>query len=128
MPTARGYRGSARLRSGANQPGGVETRLQPRKLLVERAQSRQPHRLDVELEFAARLVDRRGGPHFDLLAVLEREIGELGLVPEEDAAHLRLGVLEIEVAVAGRRADEVRDLPRHPDEAQVALDDAVAPS
>ncbi len=102
--------------------GGVEARLEAGILLVEGTESRQPRRLDVELELAARLVDRRGGAHFDLQAVLEREARKLRLVAEEHAAHLRARVLQIEVAVPGRRAREVGYLARHPDEADVAFE------
>ena len=111
------------LALGGEPAGGVETRLQAGELLVERALARQAHRLDIELELAAGFVDRRRGPHFDLLAVLERELRVLRLVPEEYAAHLRLRVLEVEVAMTGRCPGEVRNLPGHPDETQMALDE-----
>jgi hypothetical protein len=53
------------------------------------------------------------------MAVAQREIGELRAVAEEDAANLCLRVLQVEVAVTGRRAREVRDLAADPHETEM---------
>ena len=65
MPTARGYGGQRALALGGEPAGGLEPRLEPREALVQRADAGQPHGVDVELELAARLVDRRRGAHLD---------------------------------------------------------------
>ena len=103
--------------------GRREPRFQALESLVQRADAGEAHGLDVELELAARFVDRCGGADLDGEPVLQRESGELGLLPEEHAAHLRRAVLQIEIAVARGGAREIGDFARHPDEAQMPLDD-----
>ena len=65
MPTARGIRGQRALALGGEPAGGLELRLEAREALVQRAEAREAHAVDVELELAARLVDRRRGAHLD---------------------------------------------------------------
>ncbi len=114
--------GRALARRG--EPAGrLELGLQLREFLVQRADARETHVLDVELEFAARLVDRRRRAHLHLQAVAQRERDVLRLLAEEHAAHLRLRVLQVEVAMAGRGAREIRNLAADPDQAQVPFDD-----
>jgi len=96
--------------------------FQPGETLVQRTEPRKSHRLDIELEFAARLVDRRGRPHLDRRAITEHDVEQLGLVPEKDAANLSLLVFEHEIAMPGRRSGESGDFPTDPGEPQVALD------
>ena len=122
MPIARGKAGSGRFRSGAEPAGRGEARFQALEFFVERADPGEAHGLHVELELAARFVDRGGGANLDRETVLQREAGELGLLPEEHAAHLRRGVLQVEVAMARGRAREIGDLARDPDEAEMPLE------
>ncbi len=96
--------------------------LQPGKTLVQRTEAGKSHRLDIELEFAARLVDRRDRPDLDRRAVTEHDVEQLGLVPEKDAANLGLLVFEHEIAMPGRRSGKSGDFPTDPGEPQVALD------
>jgi hypothetical protein len=48
-------------------------------------------RFDVELEIAARFVERDQHARFDVLAVLESPAEQLRAAAEHDAAHLRGG-------------------------------------
>src|SRR4029450_3632527 len=82
----------------------------------------EPHRLDSELELAARLVQRRNRPHFDREPIFELAVGELGAMPEEHAAPLGRRILQVEVAMTGCSAREVRDFTRHPDEPELSLE------
>jgi hypothetical protein len=52
-------RRQARLAAESNRPSAVEQRLQPEESLVERARAAALHRLDHELQLAARLVHRQ---------------------------------------------------------------------
>ena len=124
IPTARGNAGSGRLRSSREPAGRLEPRLEAGELLVQRAQAGEADRLDVELELAARFVDRRRGAQLDGEAVPEREARMLRLVAKEHAGDLRRGVLEVEVAVPGGGPREAGDLPGDPEQADLALDDA----
>ena len=103
--------------------GRAKARLETLELFVERADASQAHGLDVELKLSAGLENRRCGTDLDGKTVLERESGELRFLPEEYAAHLRRGILQIEIAVSGGGAGEVRDLSRNPAERQVPLQD-----
>ena len=109
------------LARGIEPARGVEARLQSGEAFIQRADAREPCGFDVELELAPRLVEACGGPHLDGDAVLQRKADVLRLVAEEHAAHLRARVLQVEIAVARRRAGEVGDLARDPDQPDVAL-------
>ena len=111
------------LALGSEPAGGLELRLQPRELLVERADAGEPDVVDVELEFAARLVDRGRRANFDAQPVVEGEPDVLRPLPEHDAAHLRLRILEIEIAVAGCGAGEIGNLAADPHEPEVPFDE-----
>ena len=100
----------------------TQPRLQPGKALVQSAQAGQAYRLDVELEFAPRLVDCRGRADLDRCAVAQDHIEQLGLLPEKHAANLGLLVFEHEIAMPGRRAHKAGYFPTDPGEPQVALD------
>src|SRR6185295_13741067 len=109
-PDAPGKGGQLAFALGGKPAGGRKARFQTLELLVEGADPGEAHCLDVELEFSARLENRGRGAHLDGKAVFEGEPGELGLLPEEYAAYLGRGILQIEIAVAGGGAREVRDL------------------
>ena len=104
-------------------PGGREPRFEALEFLVQRADAGEAHRLDIELELAARFVNRRRGTDLDRETVLQRESGELGLLPEEHAAHLCRAVLQVEVTVTRGGASEIGDLAGNPDEAQMPFED-----
>ena len=80
---------------------GFESGLEPSELFVERAETGHSRRLDIELKFAARFVDRRCRAHLDAQTILEGKAKELRLLSEQDTAYLGLLVLEQEVNVAG---------------------------
>ena len=107
-------RGQRPLALGGEPARGLELRLEPRELLVERSRAGEPDRVDVELEVAARLVDRRRRAHLDGHAVRDLHVEEHRLLAPQDAAHLRLGVLEREVAVPRGGSQVAGDLPRNP--------------
>ena len=125
MPTARGNARQRALALGGEPACGLEPRLEPREALVQRAHARQAQRVDVELELAARLVDRRQwraprrarpsrSANVDVLRLLRRYITHL---------HLRLRVLEREVEVPRRRAMEQFEIsPPTQASAEVALE------
>ena len=114
--------GQRTLPFGREPAGRGEARFQALEFFVERADAGEAHGLHVELELAARFVDGGRGANLDRETVLQREAGELGLLPEEHAAHLRRGVLQVEIAMARGRAREIRYLPGDPDEAEMALE------
>ncbi len=123
MPTARGQGGKCALALGREPAGRLELRLQLGKALVEHAHAGQAHVVDVELELAARLVDRRRGPDLDRDAVAQRKRDALRALAEHHAAHLRLRVLQVEVAVSRRGACEIGDFAADPHEAEMAFDE-----
>ena len=65
--------------------------------------------LDVNLIFAARLIDADGAAHGDVEAVLGAKLQALQLGAETDAANLRARILEREVQMAGLRGVGVGD-------------------
>ena len=93
--------------------------LQPLLQLIERELQRaEPVRLEMladQLVLALRLVHRDAAARDDAQAVgrLELQIAERG--PEDDAAHLRAGVLQREVEMAGVPDAAVRELALDPD-------------
>ena len=82
--------GNGPLARGVEQPGRLEPRLQAQELLVQRAGPKTLHRLDHQLQLAARLVDHDAPAHLDLLAVLGLEVQQRGGAPEHRAAQQRL--------------------------------------
>src|SRR4029453_9751916 len=58
---------------------GIETRLQSDELLGQGPETGDARRLDIELELAARLVNRRNRPDLDVLPVLQSEAQKLRL-------------------------------------------------
>ena len=114
--------GQRALARGVEPARRLELRLQLREALVERARAGRPHPVDDELELAARLVQRRRRAHVDRHAVGQLEVEQLRLAAPQHAAHLRALVLEREVAVARRRAQEAGDLAADPHRRKRALD------
>jgi hypothetical protein len=102
---------------------GLQARFEPREALVKRADAREPYAVHRELEFALRVVDRRRRPHLDAQAVFQGEVDVLRAQAEQHAAHLRLRILQIEVAMAGAGPAEVADLAGDPGEAELALEE-----
>jgi hypothetical protein len=115
-------RRQAALARGFEQAGGRQCRLHLDEPLVQCAEPGKAHRLDVELEFAARVVDRRDGAHFHGQAFAQREAETLRLVAEEDAANLCRRVLEREVEVSRRSTCASRHFAADPREADLALE------
>jgi len=115
--------GQGALARGREPARGFESGLEPSELFVERTETGHSRRLDIELKFAARLVDRRCRAHLDAQAILQSEAQELRLLSEQDTAYLGLLVLEQEVNVAGWCPRKVRDLAADPCQAEVALDE-----
>ena len=99
------------------QPRGCERCLHLHEPLVQRSEPREAYRLDAELQFAARVVDRRHGAHFDGEPFAKREREPLRLVAEEHAADLRARVLQGEIEMAGCGSRAPRDLAADPGEA-----------
>ena len=58
MPMRAGKVGRRPLARAFEQPGGRKPGLQLHEAFVECAEAREPHALDVQLELAARFVDR----------------------------------------------------------------------
>jgi hypothetical protein len=75
------------------------------------------------LEVAARFVDRRRRADFYRQTILERDVLQLRLAAEQDAADLGTIILQGEVAVTGRRTGEARDLAANPRQPEITLDD-----
>ena len=98
-----------------------ELRLEPQELLEQSTLSGPLHRLDAQLEFAPRFVQRHHGRDLDLVAIARHPVQQLVAAAEHHAAHLCLVVLEDEVPVPARRAGEVGDLAAHPHKRKAAL-------
>ena len=85
--------GQLALALGGEPAGSREARLKALELLVERADAREAHGLDVELELSARLEDRGRGAHLDGKTVFRAtNPANWAFWPEEHAAHLRRGI------------------------------------
>ena len=69
---------------------------------------------DVELEFAARLVEGNEDAGFDLMTVLQPPAEHLRPASPHDAAHLGAGVLERKVNVTGGGVGQVGDFAADP--------------
>ncbi|MFO1294587.1 MAG: hypothetical protein U1F07_16225 [Rubrivivax sp.] len=74
------------LARGVEQALRLEARAQAQELLVQRAGAHALHRLDEELELAARLVHLEAPAQLDLLAVGGREIQQRRSAAKQRAA------------------------------------------
>src|SRR6185503_3597585 len=92
------------------EPGGLELCFHLHESLIQRTEPGEPHRFDVELQFAARVVDRRDRAHFDCEPLAQREREPLRLMAEEHAANLRGRVLQREIQMSRRGATAPRYL------------------
>ena len=89
------------------QPFGLELLLELLERHLQRADALQLDLGDAQLVLPARLIHRHVPLQHDLPPVLQQRAIHLRLAPEQHAAHLRAGVLEREVDMAGalQRAD-----------------------
>ena len=114
MPMRRGSAGSGRFRSWSKQTFGGELLLELLEGKLQRAVALRLEVLNVDLVFAARLVDAdaAAGHHGEAVLWLDLEIA--GLLTEAHGPKLRLAVFEREVVVAAGRGAGVGDLAHHP--------------
>ena len=112
--------GQGLLALGIEQALFFETALELLEGQLQRAASDRFEMLDVDLIFAARFVHADGAAHGDVQAVLGAEFQAQQLLAEADAANLRFGVLQREVAVAGLRGVGVGDFAFHLDVGEFA--------
>ena len=113
--------GQRLLARGLEEALGAQPGLELLEGLEERAQPRVPHLLDGELVGPARLVDRDPGAHLHLQAVLGPEVEVLRAALEHGAVDGRALVLQDEVPVAGGGEGGPGDLPHHPDQPELVL-------
>src|SRR5256886_15988884 len=73
---------------------------EPQESLEQGAEPGAPHGFDIELEIAARLVQADERLHLDLHAVARRPLEILLPLPEHDATHLGVLVLQNEIGVS----------------------------
>ena len=115
-PIARGNAGSGRLRAGVEQALGLELAPSAAGTARTARRRRAAHRLDHELQLAARLVDARGGraPRpAGRRAARSRAARRRGGTSRSAAPLRAVGVLQREVAVAAGGAGEARELAAH---------------
>ena len=100
---------------------GREPGLEAQEFFEQPTLTGSLHRLDAQLEFAPRLVQRHRGRHLHLVAVARHPVQQLVAAAKHHAAHLSLVVLEDEVPVTARRSGEVGDLAAYPQERKAAV-------
>ncbi len=105
----------------ANRPSAVEFCAQFLELPLQGPQPGILHVIDDELIFAARLVEPDAGTHQHFLAVPRSEGAQHISLPEHGAAHLRGGIFEGEIPVAGAGPREIGDFRLQPQAAESAL-------
>ncbi len=115
--------GERPFRRRIEQPLALELVAQTEERLVERAEARRPHELDVQLEIAARLVKGHERAHLDLHSVARLPVEEHPAAAEHDAAHLRGAVLQREIEMARAGLQEIGDLAGDPRERQAVLEE-----
>mmetsp|Transcript_1418 Transcript_1418/g.4232 ORF Transcript_1418/g.4232 Transcript_1418/m.4232 type:complete len:279 (-) Transcript_1418:340-1176(-) len=95
---------------------GGQSRPQLQEQLIQGTGAGPPHRLDDELQFAARLIHSDPAAQLDQGTVCRREIEHRRGASKHRAAQAgrqAIGILEREVAVAARRTGVAGDFPAH---------------
>ena len=115
--------GQRPLRRRIEQTLALELVAQAQESLVQGAEPRRTHELDVQLEVAARLVERDQRPHLDLHPVARLPVEEHAAAAKHDAPHLSRAVLQGEVEMTRAGLQEVRDLAGDPGERQAMLEE-----
>ena len=123
MPMRRGRAGSGRLRASSNRPSAA-SRL-PQLLVgeLQRAQAPRLHVLADQLVLAARIVDAEPAAGHDVDAVFGLEAQQPQRRSEHHALHLRVGVLQREIEMAGVPHPGPRQLALDPDLGEARLDE-----
>ena len=102
------------FRFGIEQALLFEFVTQPEEGLEQGAEPGAPHGFDIELEIAARLVQADERLHLDLHAIARRPLQILLALPEHDAAHLGVLVLQNEIGVSRLGHGEIGHLAGDP--------------
>ena len=111
-PTQRGKAGSSRFEPASKTPSRSSFSLSAQEALVERPYAGLAHRLDAQLEASARLVEGDAAPALrSARRSPARSCEQRGAAAEHHAFHLRLAVLQREVAVPGGARDRFEISP-----------------
>ena len=103
------------------QPLGFESRLDLEETLEEISGTSLAQGLNIELEFAARLVEPCLRPSLDPVAIGRIERDQLIAPPKHHRSNRCLRILEREVPVTAGGSRQVGDLTAHPDGRKTAI-------
>ena len=107
---------------GLEQTLGFESRLDLKETLEEVSGASLAQSLDIELEFAARLVESCLCPSFDPITVGRIECHQLVAAPKHHRSNRRLGILKSEVPVTAGGPCQIGNLAAHPDGRETAIE------